>query len=245
MKQSKENIQIWNEYLDKLKNKFKNYSPKIYPNTEYTAVIVEPRNHVDLEIVIKNVMYFLNETNSDIKWGLHIFHGNKNKKLIEEITNKWKGVKLTNILFHNLTSHEYNDWIRTKKFWNQITTQNVLMFQTDSCLLRHGIEEFLEWEYIGAPWIKSKEGKYVGNGGLSFRKKEKMIDIIEKNFYIDYINEDIYFCKYVDNLPPSFLAKQFSVENVYYENPLGIHQPKIEPQKLKDLLDKSLERIKL
>ena len=47
--------------------------------------------------------------------------------------------------------------------------------------------------------------------------------------------EDIYFCKYLNNddISPIEVTKRFSVEDVYYKNPLGLHQPKIEPYKLK------------
>lgn len=245
MKQSADHILVWNDYIKKLEDLFCNYTPRIYQDSDYQAIIVEPRKHPHLETVIKNVMYFLNETNSDVKWGLRIFHGNGNKEYIEDITKDWKGVELTNILFHNLSSHEYNDWARTKKFWGQIEKNNVLLFQVDSLLLRDGIDEFLEWDYIGAPWTSPKEGKLVGNGGLSFRKTKKMIDIIDKNLYISYINEDIYFCKFIKDLPPVTTAKKFSVEDLYYDNPLGIHQPKIELEKLKELLDKSSEKIKI
>lgn len=36
------------------------------------------------------------------------------------------------------------------------------------------------------------------------------------------------------------VAKKFSVEDIYYENPLGLHQPKIEPNKLKKILNELL-----
>jgi hypothetical protein len=244
MKQSEDHVLIWNNHIDKLKDIFSDYIPKIYEDSDYQAIIIETRNHSNLETVIKNVMYFLNETNSNIKWSLRMFHGNNNQKFIKELTKKWRGVRLTNLYCNNFTINDYNDLMLSKNFWEEIKN-NVLIFQTDSILLRDGIDEFLEWEYIGAPWVKPKEGKLVGNGGLSFRKTQKMIDIINKNVYSDFINEDIYFCKFLEDLPPLSVAKRFSVEDIYYSNPLGIHQPKIDPQKLKELLDKSLERIKL
>jgi len=50
--------------------------------------------------------------------------------------------------------------------------------------------------------------------------------------------EDIYFCKYLkdEDIAPYDVAKKFSVEDVYYENPLGLHQPKIDPTYLSNLL---------
>ena len=81
-KQSETHKIIWRNYLELFKNKLNNYNPTIYKDTDYTAVIVESRPHIDLEVVIKNVMYFLNESDSNINWGLKIFHTSKNKKYL-------------------------------------------------------------------------------------------------------------------------------------------------------------------
>ena len=67
--------------------------------------------------------------------------------------------------------------------------------------------------------------------------------------YIDnsITQEDIYFCKYlymnnflIDDVN---LAGKFSVEDVYFDNPLGLHQPKVDIQKLKILFSNSLNLI--
>ena len=134
--------------------------------------------------------------------------------------------------------------LKTTKFWNTIPTENVLIFQTDTILRRFGIDEFISYNYVGAPWIRYREGKNVGNGGLSFRKKSRMLDIT-KEFQDDEITmEDIYFCKYLkdEDIAPYNVAKKFSVEDVYYENPLGLHQPKIEPKLISSLLITNLHK---
>lgn len=245
-KQNEEHIQVWNECIEEYGKKLKNYIPKIYDKTNYQAVIVEPREHKDLETVIKTVMYFLNESDSNIEWGLSIFYGGKNKKLIKKITKNWENVHFQNMWIDNLPSLEYNKMLKTSNFWKSIDSENILIFQTDSILVNFGIEEFISYIYIGAPWIKFREGKLVGNGGLSFRKKSKMIEISE-NYINDDINmEDIYFCKYLkeEDLPDIGIAKQFSVEDVPYDDPIGLHQPKIDPTLLKSILKNGLKRIK-
>jgi len=102
-----------------------------------------------------------------------------------------------------------------------------LIFQTDSLLLKsniHKLDAFLKYDYVGAPW--TNEG--VGNGGLSLRRKSKILETIAtRNPNLHYEVEDTYFC---ENNPvhlekPTFEeAKSFSVENVYYPDPIGVHQ---------------------
>lgn len=246
-KQSLHHKKIWNNYITLFKAKLNNYIPKIHLDTNYTAVIVEPRNHADLEVVIQNVMYFLNESDSNIKWGLTIFHGTDNQTFVEDITQKWDNVNLINLNVSNLGDNSYNDLLKTPTFWKKISTENLLIFQTDSLLLRFGIDEFLKWDYVGAPWIRYREGSIVGNGGLSFRKKSKMVEI-SSHYYDNSIEmEDIFFCKYLnrEDVADYDSAKIFSVEDVYYKNPIGVHQPKIEYDKLESILKNGLNNIKL
>ena len=76
-------------------------------------------------------------------------------------------------------------------------------------LLKSGIEEFLKWDYIGAPWEKPKEGCFVGNGGLSLRTRDKMIEITEK-YKSDLIDDGE--VGLVTELKSSFSAKFVPLE---------------------------------
>ena len=84
------------------------------------------------------------------------------------------------------------------------------------------INDFLQYDYVGAPWIN----KLVGNGGLSLRKKSKMIEITEKVNSQFTDNEDNYFCyqQIVQLNRPLFEeAQRFSVETIFHEKSFGIH----------------------
>ena len=102
-----------------------------------------------------------------------------------------------------------------------------MIFQTDSLLLREGVDEFLKYDYIGAPWRKTKEGQLVGNGGLSLRTTKKMIEICEKYTPTEQIWEDIFFIKHLkgEGVADYETAKNFSMEDVYSVNPFGVHNP--------------------
>ena len=229
-------------YLIKFGQKFIDYIPKIPKETNHYAVLVEPRlNHKILHI-LKNHMYFLNESESNIKWGLQIFHGINNEDQIKYITKDWLNVEYVNMEVDNFTKITFNQYLKTPNFWKKVKGDKVLLFQMDSILLRHGIDEFLEYDYVGAPWTKPKEGNLVGNGGLSLRNKHKMLEICEKYIEYDPMWEDIFFTKYVDNtkLPDLETAMKFSVEDVFYPTPFGMHNPnKTSPYLIQHILDNS------
>ena len=60
--------------------KFKNYTPKLNHNETLNVVVIEPRIIEDLITTCKTTLFFLNENNIHIKWGLQIFHGIENFK---------------------------------------------------------------------------------------------------------------------------------------------------------------------
>ena len=102
------------------------------------------------------------------------------------------------------------------------------IFQTDSCICsksRHTIDEYLQYDYVGAPWEKNSKDKhkYGGNGGFSFRKKSAMLSVINK-FPYNKEHEDVYFSRKDIKYPPYKVAKTFAVEHVFYDAPFGIHK---------------------
>jgi len=195
---------------------------------KYTAIIIEPRKHKALSFVLKNFLENLSE-----EWDFIVFHGSSNKAFVREIVKTdlalYKNrITLVNLKKENLMNKEYNLLLKTADFYKYILTESFLIFQTDSLIIKenkHLINEFLKYDYVGAPWIRDRK---VGNGGLSLRKKSKMLEIISKvdPSTIKYHNEDEYFC-YQTEVPlytPTFEeAQQFSVETIFNPAPFGIH----------------------
>jgi len=241
-KSNEESKKVWEQFLIEEYTKYVKYTPYIPTETDYYAVIIEPRVHSDLLTVIKSTMFHLNETNSSIKWGLQIFHGNQNKELVENIKLSLGNVALTNIGIDNFTHTEHSRYMESVVFWRQVKGTKALIFQTDSLLLRSGIDDFLEYDYVGAPWRKPKENQWVGNGGLSLRTVSRMIEICENNAVTEDILEDIYFMKYMkgNGVADIETAMKFSMEDVFSPNPLGVHNPirHIGPEQLKKVLYK-------
>jgi len=197
---------------------------------KYTAIIVEPRKHKALEFVLENFLENLSN-----EWDFIICHGNQNESFARDIINtklvdNSSRITLINLNVENLTIQDYNNLLVSEQFHSYIPTEIFLVFQTDTIICpeyKSYINNYLQYDYVGAPWenINSE----VGNGGLSLRRKSKMLEIIRNCTYNGDINEDVYFSKACPeiyrNIPDSQNASHFSVEMVYEDKSFGVHKP--------------------
>jgi hypothetical protein len=109
--------------------------------------------------------------------------------------------------------------------------EHLLIFQPDSIFCASApktINDFLEYDWIGAPW--SKTAQYGGNGGLSLRRVSKIVNVLEKESrrHGDGALEDLWLSQRLARLPGAKMAianisKTFSVESVWDDAPLGYH----------------------
>lgn len=212
----------------------------------FVAAMVEPRT----ANLIETIETFKKVLPKDVHF--QIYHGIKNKDLLE---NTYKNdidegkISLWNMGVENLTLRSYNVLLTSIEFWNTMRSENVLIFQTDStpCSSSHAnLEQFLEYDYVGAPFHPIKNfflmmymigsgiyGKYVNmmNGGLSLRKKSTMIQCIENEPWNKKLPEDEWFCmrihKLNKKLPNSDIAKKFSSDGHLPTEgiPWGVHKP--------------------
>jgi len=217
----------WSDYLKQfdLPNE---YFQHICLDTQKFCVIVEPRQLTMFVWVVKNFMYLLQHK----QWGFIIFHGTENETFIKTALQGIPNILFENIQKDNLTISEYNDLLSTKPFWEILKNhgcEHALIFQTDVVLLRDNIDDFLEYDYVGAPWKEQIFELKVGNGGFSLRRVSEMLFITEKEKKPSMVNEDIFFSKMclIHNfkIPSVEVAKTFSVETIYYHDPCGMHKP--------------------
>jgi hypothetical protein len=183
-------------------NYYNNYSKHIY-FTEvlpyFTAIIIEPREHKALSLVLNNFI-----KNLDKNWTFYIYHGINNEEFINNIIDneliEYKNkITLINLNVENVSFEDYNKLLYNNNFYDKINTEMFLIFQTDSLISKQYsklIYNFIEYDYVGAPWTNGM----VGNGGLSFRKTNKMKEILNNTSYYyikdnneELMNEDIFF----------------------------------------------------
>ena len=78
-------------------------------NNKYTAIIIEPRSHKALQLVLTNFLENLSD-----EWNIIIMHGNNNITYIDNIINnnltQYKNrIKMINLNIDNLSIKEYNN----------------------------------------------------------------------------------------------------------------------------------------
>jgi hypothetical protein len=224
------NFKLHREFLNDTWSKLKDFDPSGIPLiTENYAVIIEPRPHSDLAYVIRNMLYFLGGD-----WGLCIVTSKSNIDFVKQILPGWKNYHLRELPGANLTREEFRSLRKDQRFWKQLPGKKLLCFETDTLMCRSGIEAFLQYDYVGAPWsVKQSPSEVVrvGNGGFSLRSKQTMIELIKRGKPHVIPSEDTYFSiqlqLYKDfyKVPSVELAKAFAVETLFHPNPLGLHKP--------------------
>jgi hypothetical protein len=213
---------------------------------ELAAVMVEPRVK-NLVQTIQTFLGFLPPSTHFV-----IYHGLDNQKILQDHfqtqINENK-IQLHNLNVHNLTIQSYNYLLTSPVFYESIPSENILIFQTDTTLCSNSpfkISDFTQFDYIGAPMHNLinnlihfqflAKGEFNGfrnhmNGGLSFRKKSKMIEVLTKNPWDHHIPEDVWICSQLykegGNLPTREQARNFSFETEnLIQTPLGLHKPR-------------------
>ena len=122
------------------------------------------------------------------------------------------------------TLHDYNKLMTSEFYWSKLLAfDHVLVFQTDSKILRTGIEEFYDYDFIGAPWLFQKKG---GNGGISLRTPKVMMDIIKNIPYNGNPYEDVHISNNLEKfgkLAPRSECEKFGCETIFKLGTFSCH----------------------
>ncbi|KAH0421951.1 hypothetical protein CcaCcLH18_13113 [Colletotrichum camelliae] len=129
--------------------------------------------------------------------------------------------------------HSVSVFLTSPWIWEHLYPfHRVLLFQADSIICSKSpmkIENFLEWDFIGAPIAPQFGHGY--NGGFSLRNPKMMFNITsDPDVNLGSAEfEDQWFDANVrersGKMPTPEQAMKFAVETMYYETPLGYHQP--------------------
>jgi len=164
--------------------------------TPIHAVIVEPRPHPALSLVLCNLFQVLGGAHQQLGGGNHeprsnhttatIFHGTQNRDFVSEAIREAGLLETKDSITcaelpgcQNLTVPEYSRLLCNTDFWRRFAETHILIFQTDSILSETSpvrINEFLDFAYIGAPWRHLPQFRTGGNGGLSLRQTTAMVE---------------------------------------------------------------------
>ncbi|KAF4746198.1 hypothetical protein FOZ62_025133, partial [Perkinsus olseni] len=132
--------------------------------------------------VIANVDEHLNE-----RWSLQILTSHETASWLSSGLDVVEGVRAKRRLVIRPVPWPFNHDTINKimfnaSFWEAIEPSNadkVLVFQSDSVMCGSGdLDDFLEYDYIGAPWKHRPLGLSVGNGGFSLRSRSLLMECI-------------------------------------------------------------------
>jgi hypothetical protein len=246
----------YNELSDNDKNKFRyvcfKYNqfmkhipiPSLKLGSIYEAVFIEFRILPNIEFIVRNAILKLGNS-----WSFTILCGNTNHYFVKQMASTISdNINIIKLDYDNMTRNEYSNYLMTSHFWNLLQGNKILIYQEDSLIFKKNIMDFINYDYIGAPFPKETDNtpNCVGNGGLSLRTKSKMLEVIQKcpinNFKIgnstknymamvgmNAVPEDVYFSKNlqeykIGNVADWDKAHQFSSESTFNPNSFGCHQ---------------------
>ena len=227
--------------------------PPIKQKLYYEAVLIEYRIFPHLEFLIRNTILKLGK-----KWSYTVICGTNNYDfMVEMCGNISTNIKIIKTNFDNLTPSEYSEMLTSTWFWDLFDGYKILIYQEDSIIFKENVDEFLLFDFIGAPFPKGQNDtpNCVGNGGLSIRTKLIMKEIIEtydietvefNSSTLEYFNfmkltfppEDVYFSKCMQDKNIGKVADwetafRFSSESVLNGDSFAGHKFWISHQKWK------------
>jgi len=188
-----------------------------------TVLLVERREHPNVEFVLHNFMYFCKG------FSLTIVCSDANEAYIRRTLGKHAATTRILPIYKGIGTREqgiaeYNGLFTTRAFWESMDADYILSIQTD-CYLRKPLPSKL-WtlDYVASPWDWKREE--VGGSGLTFRKKECMLDICMIPYEDN--DEDAYFSKWCGlkgkKVLPFEEAKDVFSESSLSFDPVGVHQ---------------------
>lgn len=218
-----------------------------------SVLLVEPRNTEYCFILLKRCIEVLGTDNWDFVFycGNHSseYYNNLLNSKYPELKNRIKLIKLPVSNFN--TCHEYSDFMKSRKLWESLTGTFVLTIQIDAWVISEGkytIDYFINKNksFIGGnmsyPWNELHREKIYRpflnfNGGMSLRKREDMINIIdtfppEKTLQgsqkINTDAEDVYFVLGCYKLGLTLGDTQddscFCIHTIQKPEAFGVHQ---------------------
>lgn len=245
--------EFWKGYLNDKTSLFYDYMLRYYNKIDKSVcfkqdsdnVIILIDNRENFMSIISLYVSLSNLCNKS--WTCNVYTSKKSydfyKKFIGNIVN----IFILDEFNKKFNINIYNNILMDKNFWKKLEHYNrCLIIQDDGVLIKKGIESFLKYDYIGAPWLDVNENanikkfneKLIGNGGFSLRNPKIMIEII-KTFSLQrnelFLNnlikipEDVYFSKYINKinfttLPSIKIASDFSSEQILNKNSIGFHK---------------------
>jgi hypothetical protein len=207
------------------------HNTRLFETSNKLAVMIEPRKVPNLLLVIDN---FIKNLPAD--WRMHLFLSRSNVGLVlgAHSLQQWlacRRISVSTYLHVHKYPEDYNKVLLSAEFWKSLPGEHILIFQTDSVLCSaspHSIDDFLQYDYVGARWASAPHLP-CGNGGLSLRRKDMVLKVLHQRQAVNFsIPEDVWYCEALmtanATLPAPNVSNAFAVESNFHAMPLGMHK---------------------
>lgn len=191
------------------------------------------------QYVIRSVMHRLGP-----RWALHIFHGKDRRLSLEKALGFPANVMWTTATVDGEPvekTRDSNSQVRwSRDFYKAIPErhEHILIFELDSLLLQKNcVEQFLDYDLVGAPGRHPPFPQGSMNGGFTLRRRSTFWKAVNLYNYSearhldpsDNPNEDsiaaIVLSKMGANVAPEEVAKNFAFESVPNSTSCAFHKP--------------------
>lgn len=235
-------IQVFNE--EHLEKNVKTIHKLLLRNT---ILLVEPRIVCEIPEIIRE--YYEHLSN----WNFVFYCGKGTKEYWETVLENY--VELRELETNNFTPSEYSFFMKQRSTWETLQGEYVLTIQADTRIANiepYTIDYFMKMDksYIGGNmnfrWNElARENleytHYNFNGGLSLRKREDMIRIIETFPPILFNDDTVFSCLFETDPEDVYFAigcqklgltmgndeesSHFALHKIYKDAYFGIHNP--------------------
>lgn len=194
--------------------KSREYIVEARPGSNKLAIIIDPRYDDMMQSVIQNFMYFMNPCG----WNLLIISCNIYRDKIKERYPNSNFLPIDDAMIYfdsngvpNINVDSYNKILMDVKFWKNLPSDNICIFQKDCIMFQMFPDYFNLYDFAGANWYTKDNSIFNEgiNGGFSLRNRKAMIECIEKitfeiieNYRCDALKNTSVIFRYInrDNL---------------------------------------------
>ncbi|HEX3771249.1 MAG TPA: DUF5672 family protein [Polyangiaceae bacterium] len=206
------------QFLIDFDRKHPGFAHQNSPANTKAAVIVENRALFFLPMVVKNVMFFLGAG-----WNLHVVYGEHSQRYLEEALADAdvNGIKLEGLTC--FTRAQRDDLMKSTEFWKLFGEDKVLLFESNSIMCGSHVDEFLLYDFIGAPAGTPESFGLLG--GFSLRARRKLIECIVKGKDNGEPEAEFFtrMMRQIGAVNPDFrAASRFAVASTYEGHPVGV-----------------------
>ncbi|MBI1312743.1 hypothetical protein GC176_15730 [bacterium] len=209
------------QVLTRISDELADFRKTLPVHSRFGSVLLEDRPLPYLRTVVANHLYF-----APPEFGLTVFCGEDSRGWMRDVLAAFENIHFETLPYALDCYEAINRFMLSRDFYDRIPYEKCLVFQHDTLLCRPMDESFFEFDYIGAPWKAPEPGDpSVGNGGLSWRNIQACSAVLPTGPTLDW--EDVHLGRRLPlagwKVAPVAVAQTFSVEQVYYPTPFGVH----------------------